>query len=131
SKAMYNETKAPDVADTTTLPSSLKYWYEPRNTPQPFKSPSWIYSFPKCSDFSHGRHPKIGNIDSQWVIELGGTNRTYANAEAVRDDLLRLIYGIWDHLKNHCPEWKDQAQNQELVWVGHVVGMRESYRLKG
>lgn len=131
SKEMYDETKAPDVEDTTTLPSSLKYWYEPQNSPQEFKSPPWVYSFPECSDFGKGRHPRIGYIDSQWVIELGGADRTYANAEAVRDDLLRLIYGIWDHLKNHCPEWKEDALDKKLVWVGHVVGMRESYRLKG
>ncbi len=131
SQAMYHETKAPEEADTTTLPSSLKYWYEPQETLQPFESPSWIYSFPKCSDFGTGRHPKIGPIDTQWVIELGGTEKTYANAEAVRDDLFRLIYGIWDHLKNHCTEWKEEAADEKLVWVGHVVGMRESYRLKG
>ncbi|MEK6481675.1 FAD-dependent oxidoreductase [Catalinimonas sp. 4WD22] len=131
SQDMYNETKAPEEADTTTLPSSLKYWYEPQASPQPFKSPSWVYSFPQCSDFGKGRHPKIGPIDSQWVIELGGTEKTYANAEAVRDDLFKLIYGIWDHLKNHCTEWKEEAMDKKLVWVGHVVGMRESYRLKG
>ena len=131
SKDMYDETKAPDTADKTTLPSSLKYWYLAHDQPQPFASPAWIYSFPNCSDFGEGRHPKVGPIDNQWVIELGGTNRTYTNAEEVRDDLFRLIYGIWDHLKNHCPEAKESAQNLKLAWVGHVVGLRESYRLLG
>lgn len=131
SKAMYDETKAPDTADETTLPSSLKYWYLSHDQPQSFESPSWIYSFPQCSDFGEGRHPKVGPIDNQWVIELGGTNRTYSNAEEVRDDLFRLIYGIWDHLKNNCPEARESAKNLKLVWVGHVVGLRESYRLLG
>ena len=134
SEDMYNETKAPDIADATTLPSSLKYWYLPQDQPQPFESPSWIYSFPECSDFEPimDRHPKLGAIDSQWVIELGGTDNTYKNAEEVRDDLFRLIYGLWDHIKNHCTD-KDNAgaKSMKLVWVGHVLGMRESYRLKG
>src|SRR5690606_37718048 len=132
SKAMYNETKAPDVADTTTLGSSLKYWFEEQSTPQSFKSPSWIYSFPSCNDFGLGRHPVLENgIDRQWMISLGGIDKTYDNAESVRDDLLRLIYGIWDHVKNHCPEHREKARNLKLVWVSHVVGVRESFRLKG
>jgi hypothetical protein len=127
----YGETKAPEQADKTTLPSSLKYWFTEQSTVAPFSSPDWIYEFHSCADFTHGRHPKIGPIDNQWVIELGGTDGTYENAEAVRDDLFRLIYGIWDHLKNHCPEAKGKSEKMKLAWVGHVVGLRESYRLLG
>lgn len=130
-QAQYNESKAPQSADKTTLPSSLKYWFTEQPEPAPFSSPDWAYQFHSCSDFTHGRHPKIGPIDNQWLIELGGTDETYRNAEAVRDDLLRLIYGIWDHLKNHCPDAKDKSEKMKLSWVGHVVGLRESYRLLG
>ncbi len=130
-RAEYNETKAPDVADKTTLPSSLKYWFTEQPEQAPFSSPDWAYQFHSCSDFTHGRHPKIGPIDNQWLIELGGTDKTYQNAEAVRDDLFRLIYGIWDHLKNHCPEAKGKSEKMKLAWVGHIVGLRESYRLLG
>jgi hypothetical protein len=134
SKRRYNEVKAPDIPNNNTLPGSLKYWYLPSDEPQPFDAPPWIYNFSSCSDFEPFmlRHPQIDKIDRQWVYELGGTNNIYENAEEVRDDLLRLIYGLWDHMKNHCtdPANKD-ALNMKLVWVGHVLGMRESYRLKG
>jgi hypothetical protein len=136
SKDMYGETKAPDIANNTTLPSSLKYWYESTDIPQKFEAPPWIYSFPTCEDFGTGkigiaRHPVISKIDHQWTIELGGTQNTFKNAEEIRDDLFRLIYGLWDHTKNHCPELKRKATNYKLVWVGHVIGLRESYRLRG
>ncbi len=131
SKTMYNETKAVNEADSSTLGSSLKYWYLDEEQPQPFIAPPWAYHFPECTDFGVSRHPILGTIDNQWMIELGGTDKTYTNAEDVRDDLLRLIYGIWDHVKNHCTKLKGIAENKKLVWVSHVVGIRESYRLLG
>ncbi|PAW67824.1 MAG: hypothetical protein B9S34_04405 [Opitutia bacterium Tous-C1TDCM] len=133
-KAMYNETKAPDTASDDVLGSSLKYWYTKANGNMPFAGPAWAYPFHQCSDFGtiRDRHPSVAGIDTQWVIELGGTGRTYEKAEATRDDLIRLIYGLWDHVKNHCkdPVNADAAKLQ-LAWVGHVVGMRESFRLLG
>jgi len=133
SKSMYNETRAPETPDSTTLPSSLKYWYLPQAEPQHFETPEWIYSLPsECSDFEPEKHPRLGALDQQWTIELGGTSRTYEDAEEVRDNLFRLIYGLWDHVKNHCTHPANvNAKNMKLVWVGHVVGLRESYRLTG
>lgn len=134
SKRMFNETKAPDEPKNHTLPSSLKYWYLPSDEPQPFEAPPWVYSFPSCSDFEPImlRHPLMDRIDRQWVIELGGTENIYENAEEVRDDLFRLIYGLWDHMKNHCTDPANAgAMNMKLAWVGHVLSKRETYRLKG
>jgi hypothetical protein len=131
SKTVYNETKAVNEPDSSTLGSSLKYWYLDEDQSQSFTVPSWAYHFPECTDFGVGRHPKLGVIDTQWMIELGGNDKTYANAESIRDDLLRLIFGVWDHIKNHCPELENESENKKLVWVSHVIGVRESYRLLG
>jgi hypothetical protein len=134
SKAMYNETKAPAVANTETLGSSLKYWYTKQDAESSFRTPEWAYQFKHCSDFGDikDRHPSATIIDTQWVIELGGVDKTYEKAEEVRDDLLRLIYGLWDHIKNNCADPVNAgAAKMKLAWVGHVVGMRENYRLLG
>ncbi len=131
SKDMHNETKAVDEADSATLGSSLKYWHLKAEEPQTFTAPPWIYSLPNCSDFGEHRHPSLDRFDAQWMIELGGTDKTYTNAEDVRDQLFRLIYGIWDHVKNHCLKFEGQVANERLTWVSHVVGVRESYRLIG
>ncbi|MCH5375676.1 MAG: FAD-dependent oxidoreductase, partial [Planctomycetes bacterium] len=70
-------------------------------------------------------------IDWQWMIELGGLRDTYADAEEIRDDLLRLAYGLFDHVKNHCDQFAERAANQKLLWVGYVAGKRENRRLIG
>jgi hypothetical protein len=41
------------------------------------------------------------------------------------------VWGLWDHLKNHCSKYAEEAPYYRLTWVGHVVGKRESRRLIG
>jgi len=131
-RSMYNEPRAPKTANQQTMGNSLKYAVKDAGSPSPFETPKWAYSFPKCSDFGPGRHPEIdNNLDRQWVIELGGLRDTYRDAEEIRDDLLRVIYGMWDHTRNHCPQLKARAAGLELAWVGYIAGKRESARLIG
>jgi hypothetical protein len=131
-RSMYNESLAPEQGSRQTMGNSLKYVSQPTDEPQPFVAPSWAMKFDICDAFTPGCHPRLGSgIGWQWKIELGGTRDTYAEAEEIRDDLLRLIYGIWDHVKNHCPEHRQKAANHKLVWVGHVAGKRENRRLIG
>ena len=77
-----------------------------------------------------------------WWIELGGDwNDGIGQAEDIRWELYRLIYGVWDHIK-HQPhkyinekgeeaEMSHGAENYDLVWVGNMPGTRESRRLLG
>jgi hypothetical protein len=131
-RAMYGESMAPEVGDGKTMGNSLKYFSQPTDAPQPFESVPWAMEFDRCEDFTPGRHPRLSReIEWQWMIELGGTQDTYRDAEEIRDDLLRLMYGMWDHLKNHCPKYRDQAANHKLVWMAHVAGKRENRRLIG
>jgi len=131
-RSTYGESLAPEVGDKQTMGNSLKYVSQPTDSPQPFEAPEWAMKFPGCDSFTPGRHPRLSReIGWQWKIELGGTRDTYLDAEAIRDDLLRLIYGIWDHVKNHCDEHREKAVNHKLVWVGHVAGKRENRRLIG
>ena len=65
------------------------------------------------------------------MIELGGLRDTYADAEEIRDDLLRLIYGLWDHTEEPLRARTGQAANHQLVWVSYVAGKRENRRLIG
>lgn len=133
-KSMHNEPWAPEVASKHTMGNGLKYFARNTGSPQPFVAPPWAFKFPHCDDFTPGRHPRLTKsieFGYQWTIELGGTRDTYADAEEIRDDLLRLIYGLWDHTKNHCPIERDEAAAYKLVWVGHVAGKRENRRLIG
>jgi hypothetical protein len=131
-RSLHNESMAPEVGDRATMGNSLKYVSRATGSPQPFTAPAWVMPFRRCEDFTPGRHPVLGgDIQWQWMIELGGTRDTYADAEEIRDDLLRLIFGLWDHVKNHCPKCRDRAADHRLAWVGHVAGKRENRRLVG
>ncbi len=63
-----------------------------------------------------------------WWIELGGEDDSLHDAEQIRDELLRVAFGVWDHIKNYGDH---HAENWELEWVGFLPGKRESRRYVG
>lgn len=64
-----------------------------------------------------------------WWIEIPGKEEDIiAEYETIRDELVRCVYGIWDHLKNGG---EHGAENYDLQWVGMLPGVRESRRLEG
>lgn len=143
-RAMHNEPWAPEEASTDTMGNGIKYFVAETLEEQPFQAPEWAYRFPACSDFTPGRHPDhrgvIGEhhtsddyegLNTQWKLELGGTGHTLHEAEEIRDELFRLVYGLWDHTKNHCPQCRDAARTRMLRWVGFMAAKRENTRLIG
>jgi hypothetical protein len=64
-----------------------------------------------------------------WWIEYGGRLDTVHDTEAIKWELWRVIYGVWDYIKNSgkFPE----AANLTLEWVGTIPGKRESRRFEG
>lgn len=134
SKAMHNEPWAPDQPSQETMGCGLKYYHQDTGKAQPFTAPPWAMRFPTCDEFGPGRHPRFINdieIDDQWKNELGGTQDTVADAENIHDRLLALIYGLWDHTKNHCERDKGRAATHALTWVSYVMAKRENRRLLG
>ena len=130
-RAMYNETRAPVEADGQTMGGTLRYMTERLLEPAPFQGPDWARKFRKPSDIMPGRYPQLQFGGWQWVIEYGGVLNTYTDAEEIRDELLRIIWGMWDYAKNYSPKLKEESQKYRLTWVSHVVGKRESRRLIG
>ena len=74
--------------------------------------------------------PHFSNLDAgYWWVELGGAYEDIIlDAEEIRDELLKCIYGVWDHIKNGG---NHGAENYDLEWVGIVPGCRESVRIEG
>lgn len=64
-----------------------------------------------------------------WWIEYGGRLDTVHQTEEIKWELWKVIYGVWDHIKNsgEFPE----AENLTLEWVGTIPGKRESRRFEG
>jgi hypothetical protein len=65
-----------------------------------------------------------------WWVELGGEDHGIHDTERLRDELLKVTYGIWDHLKNHCPNGK-ATENWALDWIQFLPAKRESRRYRG
>ncbi len=128
SRGEYNELMAPEQGDRGTMGTSLLHTAVDTGAPVPFEPPEWAYRFPTCDDLPHRDHTGPGPF---WWIEWGGEVGIIEHEEEIRDNLLRVLYGVFDHIKNHCPLNGDRLRNHKLTQVGTVGGKRESRRLMG
>jgi len=116
------EPSAPACADNLTLGSTL-FWYATRKDgEQPFPETPWAVQFndETCLEVTRGT----------WDWETGMDRDQVLDAEAIRDHMLRAIYGNWAFLKNNSRRRACYVRHS-LDWVGHVSGKRESRRLLG
>lgn len=124
----FDEDIEPATADGRTMGHSLLIQIARCQTPQPFTPPRWAFRFDRPEEFVgrlKGVHPH-----NFWWLELGGINDTIRDTEAVRDDLLRAAYGVWDYIKNRAPE-REKAANWAIHWIGMLPGKRENRRYEG
>lgn len=127
-RAEYDEDIEPSEADSRTMGNSLLLQIRRTNEPQPFTPPAWAYKFTSPEDLPHRMRGVNGT--NFWWIELGGLDDTIKDAESIRDELMRVAYGVWDYIKNHAPE-RAQAEEWALEWAGSLPGKRESRRYVG
>ncbi|HNT87907.1 MAG TPA: FAD-dependent oxidoreductase, partial [Candidatus Hydrogenedentes bacterium] len=64
-----------------------------------------------------------------WWIEWGGQHNAIRDNERIRFELLSIVLGVWDYIKN-SGEHPDSA-NWGMTWLGMVPGKRSSRRLVG
>lgn len=64
-----------------------------------------------------------------WWLEWGGRLDTVYESETIKWELWKIVWGVWDHIKNsgQFPE----AENMTIEWVGVIPGKRESRRFIG
>jgi len=122
----FGEDIAPPEADSKTMGMSCEINVREYDSPQEFIPPSWAYSYPTDDDLPNREHDIRAN--HFWWVELGGENDSIHDTEKIRDELLKTIFGIWDHVKNHGDHGAD---NLVLEWVGFLPGKRESRRYIG
>lgn len=126
SRDIYGESLAPEEDDTVTMGSSLMFQARDAGHPVSFIKPSWAYTYTE-DQLRMREHSEV--TSGYWWIELGGTiHPIIEDGEIIRDELLKTIYGVWDHIKNGGDHGAD---NLELEWVGALPGKRESRRLIG
>lgn len=126
-RSEYNESLAPEAPTPFTMGTSLLHSTRKFDTPQPYTPPPFAVKFGP----EHFTKRKDSLFSGQWWIEYGGMLDTIRDAETIRDELIRVIYGAWDWVKNRNPETIEQARNYRLVRVPTVAGKRESRRFLG
>lgn len=129
SREEYGESLAPAQYDPGTLGNTIMFLAKDAGHPVEFKRPSWAYRFEE-KDLQHREHTHRQSGIYFWWIEYGGESDTIHENEKIKHELWRIVYGIWDHLKND-PEHRPETRNLELEWVGTIPGKRESRRLAG
>ena len=125
----FDEDIQPEAADAKTMGNTLLIQVRRTDQPQPFIPPRWAYKFNGPGDLAHRVHGGV-SADNFWWLEVGGLQDTIRDAEPIRDELMRLGYGVWDYLKNHAPE-RARTENWALEWLGALPGKRENRRLLG
>lgn len=128
-KEEFDEGFAPDVKDYGNLLGHSLYFYT-KNIGRPVS-----YTAPSFAIKNAGELHRIKNYQLTkhgpwlWWVEYGGRLDTVHQSEEIKFELWKVVYGIWDHVKN-SGAFPD-AENYTLEWVGTIPGKRESRRFEG
>lgn len=127
-KEEFGELFAPDKSYGELLGHSMYFYSKNTDKPVKYKAPDFalkdITAIP--------RYKAIGKDDKGcrfWWFEYGGRHDTIHDTEEIKYELWKVIYGVWDYIKN-SGEFED-VDNMTLEWVGTVPGKRESRRFEG
>ena len=127
-RAEFKESLAPQKADDKTQGSSLLFRARDIGRPVKFTPPPWAEDYPTEESLKRGHKIRGKDFGGYWWIEVGVPFNIIDQNEEIRDELLRHLLGVWDHIKNHGDHG---AENMVLDWIGLLPGKRESRRLVG
>ena len=127
-KSEYGEEFGLETADRHTMGMSILLQCRETDHPVSYTPPAWAYDFPDDDAMNNKPHDLYAINTNFYWIELGGMQNSIDDTEEVRDELLKIAFGVWDHMKNHGDHG---AENWELEWVGFLPGKRESRRYVG
>ena len=127
-RAEFGEGMAPSSAYGELLGHSLYFYSKDVGRPVHYTPPSFA-----LADIT--RIPRFRSFNTRdygcrlWWIEYGGRLDTVHDTEQIKWELWRVVYGVWDYIKNsgNFPE----AETLTLEWVGQISGKRESRRFEG
>jgi len=129
----FRESLAVPTPDGMKLGSSLLYQARRHDRSMPFVAPSWARRVTK-EDMKlrfglKDPHCELGLEYGFWWLEWGGHLDTIRDNELIRDELMAILMGVWDYIKNsgHYAA----AANWALEWCGFLPGKRESRRFIG
>jgi hypothetical protein len=122
----FGESLAWEKATRDTLGSSILFTSRDYGKPVPYTAPKWARKIEK----KHLRFRGLKGWEyGYWWIEWGGAIDTIRDNERIRFELLSIVTGVWDYVKNSGDV--QGAENWGMDWVGMVPGKRESRRVEG
>jgi|GEM_PF-158740 len=124
----FGEALAPSAEYGELLGHSIYFYTKDIGKPVKFIPPSFA-----LEDIT--QIPRFRSFNSKeqgcrlWWIEYGGRLDTVHDTETIKWELWKVVYGVWNHIKNSgiFPD----AETLTLEWVGHIPGKRESRRFEG
>ncbi|GAL80625.1 hypothetical protein JCM19274_1251 [Algibacter lectus] len=127
-KEEFGEAFAPEKSYGELLGHSM-YFYS-KKTEKPVKYIPPAYALKDITTIP--RYKAIGKDDKGcrfWWFEYGGRHDTIHETEEIKYELWKVIYGVWDYIKNSGTF--EGVENMTLEWVATVPGKRESRRFEG
>ena len=124
----FGETIGPETADRRTMGMSCIFQTRRCDTPQPFEKPAWAHTYCDDSELPCGADGHANLHEGYWWVELGGECDSIADTEALRPELLKILLGVWDHIKNRGDHG---AEHLALEWIQFLPSKRESRRYVG
>jgi hypothetical protein len=125
-RSEFNESLGLEKEDRQTLGSSILFTARDFGKPIPFKPPKWARKVTK----DQLRFRSVNSWEyGYWWIEWGGQLDTIRDNERIRFELLSIVMGIWDYIKNSGE--KPASANWGMDWVGMIPGKREARRVIG
>lgn len=128
SRDEFGEGFAPESGYGELLGHSLYFYSKDAGRPVRYVAPS--FALRDITKIPRYRQIRAGDSGCRfWWLEYGGRLDTVHDTEAIKWELWRVAYGVWDYIKNSgtFPE----VDNLTLEWVGTIPGKRESRRFEG
>ncbi len=125
-RSEFGESLAPEKPDEEMLGSSILFTSRKHDRPMPFTPPKWARKVAKDQLL---KRPTNSWEYGYWWIEWGGQMHTIHDNERIRFELLSIVLGVWDYIKNSGNH--PNSANWALDWVGMFTGKRESRRIVG
>jgi hypothetical protein len=124
----FGEKFAPDIAYGELLGHTIYFYSKNVGAPVKYVAPEFA-----LKDITKIPRYKVLNDKDfgcrLWWLEYGGRRDTIHESEDIKWELWKVVYGVWDYIKN-SGEFPD-ADNLTLEWVGTIPGKRESRRFEG
>jgi hypothetical protein len=126
----YGESIAPEQADDATMGMTCLFQSREYDSPQPYEPPPWAMHFERAEELPYGARGIGWWQMGYWWIELGGQCHGIHDTERMRDELLKITFGVWDFIKNRSAQ-QEKAENWALEWIQFLPAKRESRRYIG